>query len=118
MDHRSNRSIAYERRGRLALWVVFDALKRELFVAARRRGARLSGRPTHVSATPSLDRALLATALPHEQRERRNFYLTFWEAFMMGVGSATRGSGTPRIRCVRAGCGNSGCGSGTLRRGR
>jgi myo-inositol-1(or 4)-monophosphatase len=30
-------SIAYERRGRLELGVVFDALKRELFVAARRR---------------------------------------------------------------------------------
>src|SRR5690348_459623 len=54
-------SIAYEHRGRLELGVVFDALKRELFVAARGRGARLNGRPIHVSATPALDRALLAT---------------------------------------------------------
>jgi hypothetical protein len=76
-------SIAYERRGRLELAVVYDALKRELFVAARGRGARLNGRPIQVSATPSLDRALLATAFPYDQRERRNFYLTFWEAFMM-----------------------------------
>jgi myo-inositol-1(or 4)-monophosphatase len=76
-------SIAYEHSGRLELAVVYDALKRELFVAARGRGARLDGRPTHVSATPSLDHALLATALPYDQRERRNFYLTFWEAFMM-----------------------------------
>ena len=42
--------------------VVYDALKRELFVAARIRGARLNGRPIHVSATHSLDRALLTTA--------------------------------------------------------
>jgi myo-inositol-1(or 4)-monophosphatase len=76
-------SIAYERCGRLELAVVFDALKREVFVAARGRGARLNGRPIHVSATPSLNRALLATAFPYDQRERRNFYLTFWEAFMM-----------------------------------
>ena len=76
-------SIAYERCGRLELAVVFDALKRELFVAARGRGARLNGRPIHVSATPSLESALLATAFPYDQRERRNFYLTFWEAFMM-----------------------------------
>ena len=33
-------SIAYERRGRVELAVVFDALKRELFVAARGRGSR------------------------------------------------------------------------------
>jgi myo-inositol-1(or 4)-monophosphatase len=41
-------SIAYERRGRLEFAVVFDALKRELFVAARGRGARGStdGRST------------------------------------------------------------------------
>ena len=44
--------------------VVFDALKRELFVAARGRGARLNARPIHVSAIPSLDRVLLATAFP------------------------------------------------------
>ena len=49
-------SIAYERRGRLELGVVFDALKRELFFAVRGRGARLNGRPIHVSATASLDR--------------------------------------------------------------
>ena len=42
-------SIAYEHRGRLELAVVYDALKRELFVAARCRGARLNGRPIHVT---------------------------------------------------------------------
>ena len=76
-------SIAYKRRRRLELAVVYDTFKLELFVAARGRGARLNGRPIHVSATPSLDHALLATAFPYDQRERRNFYLTFWEAFMM-----------------------------------
>src|SRR5512146_488114 len=66
-------SIAYERRGRVELAVVFDALKRELFVAGRGRGARLNARPIHVSATPSLDLALLATGFPYDRRERRNF---------------------------------------------
>jgi len=76
-------SIAYEHRGRLELGVVFDVLKRELFFAMSGRGARLNGRPIHVRATPSLDRALLATSLPYDQRERRNFYLVLWEVFMM-----------------------------------
>jgi myo-inositol-1(or 4)-monophosphatase len=50
-------SIAYEHCVRLVLAVVFDALKRELFVAARGRGARLNGRRVRVRPTPSLDRA-------------------------------------------------------------
>jgi myo-inositol-1(or 4)-monophosphatase len=116
-------SIAYERRGRFELAVVYDALKRELFVTAHGRGARLNGRPIHVSTTQSLDRALLATAFPYDQRERRNFYLTFWEAFMMrtqGVrhtGSAVLTSATsPAGGLTR--CGNSGCGRGMSRRAR
>src|ERR1700676_748461 len=67
-------SIAYERRGRVELAVVFDALKREMFFAAHGRGARLNARPIHVSATPSLGQALLATGFPYDRRERRNFY--------------------------------------------
>jgi fructose-1,6-bisphosphatase/inositol monophosphatase family enzyme len=52
---------------------MFDALKRELFVAARGRGARLNGRPIHMSATPSLGGALLATAFPYDQRRAAQF---------------------------------------------
>jgi myo-inositol-1(or 4)-monophosphatase len=85
-------SIAYERRGRVEFAVVFDALKRELFVAARGRGARPDARPIHVTATPSLDRAPLATSFPYDRRERRNFYFTLWETFMMRTQQRT-GSG-------------------------
>jgi myo-inositol-1(or 4)-monophosphatase len=97
-------SIAYERRGWLELAVVFDALKRELFVAARGRGARLNGRPIHVSATPSLDRALLATGFPYDRRERRNFYFTFWEAFMMRT-QGVRRSGSAALDLCYVACG-------------
>ena len=36
-------SIAYERRGRVEFGVIFDALKRECFIAQRGHGARLNG---------------------------------------------------------------------------
>ena len=81
--------------------MVFDALKRELFVAARGRGARINGRPIHVSATPSLESALLATAFPYDQRERRNFYLTFWEASMMRT-QGVRHTGSAVLLCYVA----------------
>jgi hypothetical protein len=46
-----------------------------------------------VSATPSLDRALLATGFRYDRRERRDFYFTFWEAFMIRTqGVRRRGS--------------------------
>jgi myo-inositol-1(or 4)-monophosphatase len=97
-------SIAYERRGRVELAVVFDALKGELFVAVRGRGARLNARPIHVSATPSLDLSLLATGFPYDRRERRNFYFTFWEAFMMRT-QGVRRTGSAALDLCYVACG-------------
>src|SRR3984893_11643527 len=76
-------SIAYERRGRVQLAVVFDALKRELFVARRGAGASLNRKPIRVSHVRTLEMSLLATGFPYDRRERRQFYLCFWEAFML-----------------------------------
>jgi myo-inositol-1(or 4)-monophosphatase len=76
-------SIAYERRGRVQLGVIFDALKRELFVARRGAGAWLNRKPLRVSRVRMLETALLATGFPYDRRERRRFYLAFWEAFML-----------------------------------
>jgi myo-inositol-1(or 4)-monophosphatase len=97
-------SIAYEHRGRVQLAVVFDALRRELFVAVRGRGARLNARPIHVSATRSLDRSLLATGFPYDRRERRNFYFTFWEAFMMRT-QGVRRTGSAALDLCYVACG-------------
>jgi myo-inositol-1(or 4)-monophosphatase len=97
-------SIAYERRGRVELGVVLDALKRELFVAARGRGARLNGRRIRVSKTPALDLALLATGFPYDRRERRHFYLTFWEAFMMRT-QGVRRTGSAALDLCYVACG-------------
>jgi myo-inositol-1(or 4)-monophosphatase len=76
-------SIGYERRGKMQTAVVYDALKKECFLAHRGRGARLNGKPLHVSRTDSLSGSLLLTGFPYDRRERRRFYLCFWEAFML-----------------------------------
>ena len=57
-----------------------------------------------MSATPSLDRALLATAFPYDQRERRNFYLTFWEAFVMRT-QGVRHTGSAVLDLCYVACG-------------
>ena len=76
-------SIAYQRRGRTQFAVIYDALKKECFVAHQRQGARLNGKRLTVSTTGTLSSSLLATGFPYDRRERRRFYLTFWEAFML-----------------------------------
>jgi myo-inositol-1(or 4)-monophosphatase len=76
-------SIAYQRRGETRFGVIYDALHKECFTAQRGRGAKLNGKPIRVSATPVIGSALLATGFPYDRRERRRFYLAFWEAFMM-----------------------------------
>jgi myo-inositol-1(or 4)-monophosphatase len=97
-------SIAYERRGRIELGVVFDALKREWFVARRGKGSRLNGRRIHVSRTPALEMSLLCTGFPYDRRERRRFYLTFWEAFMIRS-QGNRRAGAAALDLAYVACG-------------
>ncbi len=75
-------SIAYQHRGRTRVGVIYDALHKECFTAEKGHGARLNGAPIRVSSTPTLGSALLASGFPYDRRERRHFYLAFWEAFM------------------------------------
>ena len=97
-------SIAYERRGKLRAAVIFDALRRELFVARRGGGAWLNGKPLRVTRTPKLETALLVTGFPYDRRERRRFYLAFWEAFMIRTHGVRR-TGSAALDLAWVACG-------------
>ncbi|MGH7984683.1 MAG: inositol monophosphatase family protein [Candidatus Binataceae bacterium] len=97
-------SIAYERRGRLQTAVIFDAFKNECFVATRGKGARLKGKPIRVSQTDALATALLATGFPYDRRERRRFYLAFWESFMTRTHGVRR-TGSAALDLAYVACG-------------
>lgn len=60
-------SIAYERQGQVEVGVIFDPLRRELFVAQRGVGVTLNGRPVHVSQTDRLINSLVETGFPYER---------------------------------------------------
>ena len=97
-------SIAYERRERVELGVVYDPLKKECFIAHRGHGARLNGKPIRVSTMPSLGASLLSTGFPYDRRERRRFYLCFWEELMTRVQGVRRtGSAALDLVYVAAG---------------
>ncbi|HLH78060.1 MAG TPA: inositol monophosphatase family protein [Candidatus Binataceae bacterium] len=75
-------SIGYERRGKMELGVVYDASRKEMFVARRGGGATLNGAPIAVSNNRRLNQALLGTGFPYDRAQRRWFYLMFWETMM------------------------------------
>jgi myo-inositol-1(or 4)-monophosphatase len=54
--------------GDLVAGVIYDPMLDELFTAERGKGARLNGRPMHVSAVPDLAESLVATGFPSRKR--------------------------------------------------
>lgn len=97
-------SIAYEHRSRVDFGVVFDALHKELFVARRGKGARLNGKPIRVSRIATIASSLLATGFPYDRRERRRFYLCFWEAMMTRT-QGVRRAGSAALDLAAVACG-------------
>lgn len=63
-------SIALEMEDQLVLGVVYDPVTDELFTAERGRGARLNGKPIHVSDQKALIDSLLCTGFSYHQQQR------------------------------------------------
>jgi myo-inositol-1(or 4)-monophosphatase len=99
-------SIAYEYRGKVRVAIILDAFKKECFVAQRGRGAHLNGKPIRVSLVPTLELSLLATGFPYDRRERRRYYLAFWEEFMMRV-QGVRRTGSAALDLAYVACGRT-----------
>jgi myo-inositol-1(or 4)-monophosphatase len=97
-------SIGYEHRGRVRYVVVFDALHKELFTARYGKGAQLNGRRIRVSSAKSLASSLLASGFAYDLRERRRFYLAYWEAMMIRV-EGIRRAGSAALDLASVACG-------------
>jgi myo-inositol-1(or 4)-monophosphatase len=75
-------SIALEQNGQIILGLVYDPLRRECFRAIKNEGATLNGDPIRTSVVNELDKALLATGFPYDRRDKADFYLAFFKAFL------------------------------------
>jgi myo-inositol-1(or 4)-monophosphatase len=76
-------SIALRLDGRIAAACVHDAVRDRACSAERGRGAFSAGVPLRVSSRATLDEALLATGFAYDRRERADFYLSYFRAFMV-----------------------------------
>jgi len=62
-------------RRRILVGVIYDPMRRELFVAQKGRGTWLNGRRLHVSSTATLSRSLLSTGFSSKFLEHTQPYL-------------------------------------------
>jgi myo-inositol-1(or 4)-monophosphatase len=97
-------SIALECAGEVILGLVDDPIRRERFSAIRQQGAMLNGKPIRTSAAIELDKSLLATGFPYDQRQHADFYLSYFRAFMTRSQGIRRGGSAALDLCYVA-CG-------------
>jgi len=87
-------SIGLELDQEIVLGVVYDPMRKELFVAEKGHGAFLNNQPMHVSAVCQPERCLLATGFPFRSQEHLDEYLLSFRKLVV------RMSGIRRIGAV------------------
>jgi myo-inositol-1(or 4)-monophosphatase len=76
-------SIALTHEGQPILGVVHDPLRGETFCATKGHGATLNDAPLRVSQASTLEQSLVLTGFPYDRRKRSEYYLRFYQAFMV-----------------------------------
>ena len=67
LEHRPA-SVSPEKDGTIVAGVIYDPMRDELYTAERGRGARLNGKPMHVSRIEVLAESLISTGFPSRKR--------------------------------------------------
>ncbi len=97
-------SIALEERGRIALGVVYDPIRRELFSAIAGGGAELNGKKIYVSKINALKYSLLSTGFPYDVATSSENNLNHWCNFIKRA-QAIRRDGSATLNICYVACG-------------
>ncbi len=97
-------SIAVEQQGEIILGGVYDPFRKELFLARKGQGATLNGKKIHVSDIDKLDRSLLCTGFPYDQRQHADDYLIYFKNFLINS-QAVRRCGSAAMDLCNLACG-------------
>ena len=89
-------SLALEINGTAVVAAVYDPIREELFTAERGEGARLNGRPLHVSKCDVLVDAMLCTGFPYDVHETVDEVVGLFGDFI-GVARAVRRLGSAAL---------------------
>lgn len=89
--------------GEIVAGVIYDPLREELFTAEKGSGAQLNGAPIHVSKTPVLAEALVATGFPsHKRHDNPNIH--FYQQFTLRSHGVRR-AGSAALDLAYTACG-------------
>ncbi len=99
-------SVALVERGQLAVGVIFDPLRKELFTAQRGKGAWLNGKCIRVSSMRRFEDALLCTGFPFRRRKQFDLYLESFRKILHRTGWVRR-PGSAAIDLAYAACGRA-----------
>ncbi len=83
-------SVALEHEGEVAVAVVLDPLRDELFTAVKGEGAKLNGSPINVAPFRGLDRSLIATGFPFRSKDMLDDYLRLFKTVFLKVSGIRR----------------------------
>lgn len=89
-------SIAFEESLSVTAGAVYDPTRKELFTAAKGKGAFLNGRRLGVSSTKRLQEALLVTGFPYDLKEDLTRNMRLFNRFM-GASRAIRRDGSAAL---------------------
>lgn len=89
--------------GEIVAAVIYDPLREELFTAEKGQGAYLNGAPMHVSRTPVLAEALVATGFPSHKRHS-NPNIHFYQQFTLRSHGVRR-AGSAALDLAYTACG-------------
>lgn len=97
-------SLGLEMDGLIALGIVYDPTRKELFTAIRGKGAFLNARKIQVSKTKNLEKSLLVTGFPYDIRESKQNNLNYFARFCMRA-QAVRRLGSAALDLCYTACG-------------
>jgi myo-inositol-1(or 4)-monophosphatase len=95
--------LAPEQDGTLVAAVIYDPMRDELYAAERGLGARLNGKPMHVSFRPELAESLIATGFPSNKRHQNPNVHFYQEFTLRSHGVRRAGSAALDLAFVAAG---------------
>lgn len=97
-------SIGLEIRGEIALGVVYDPLREEIFLAEKGKGATMNGRPIRVSKIEKINAALLVTGFAYDVREDLTNNLDHFSNFSLRA-QGVRRTGSAALDLCYVACG-------------
>ena len=89
--------------GTIQAAVIYDPMRDELYTAERGRGAKLNGKPLHVSKTTTLAEALVSTGFPSRKRHQNPNIHFYHEFTLRSHGVRRAGSAALDLAYVAAG---------------